>query len=71
MKLDTLEFPQVLFELDLPVLDLDTDFLPSPPSQEPIPIIQNEELLNSQPKVIASPPLFIEPSLENELNDLD
>ena len=26
-------------ELDLPVLDLDTVFLPSPPSQEPIPII--------------------------------
>ena len=63
--------PSSPFELDLPVLDLDTDFLPSPPSQEPIPIIQNEELLNSQPKVIASPPLFIEPSLENELNDLD
>ena len=27
--------------------------------------------MNSQPKVPASPPLFIEPSLENELNDLD
>ena len=31
--------PSSLFELDLPVLDLDTDFLPSPPSQEPIRII--------------------------------
>ena len=29
------------FELDLRVLDLDTVFLPSPPSQEPIPVIQN------------------------------
>ena len=27
--------------------------------------------MNSQPNVPASPPLFIEPSLENELNDLD
>ena len=63
--------PSSPFELDLPVLDLDTVFLPSPPSQEPIPIIRNEELLNSQPKVPASPPLFIKPSLENELNDLD
>ena len=63
--------PSSPFELDLPVLDLDTVFLPSPSSQEPIPIIRNEELLNSQPKVPASPPLFIEPSLENELNDLD
>ena len=31
--------PSSPFQLDLPVLDLDTDFLPSPPSQEPIPII--------------------------------
>ena len=31
--------PSSPFELDLPVLDLDTVFLPSPPSQEPIPII--------------------------------
>ena len=59
------------FELDLPVLDLDTVFLPSPPSQEPIPIIRNEELLDSQPKFPSSPPLFTEPFLENELNDLD
>ena len=59
------------FELDLPVLDLDTVFLPSPPLQEPIPIIRNEELLVSQPKFPSSPPLFTEPSLETELNDLD
>ena len=67
------------FELDLPVLDLDTVFLPSPPLQEPISVIQNEERLDSQPKCPSSPPLFlpnvqtplIEPSLENELNDLD
>ena len=51
--------------------ELDTVFLPSPPSQESIPIIRNEELLNSQPNFPASPPLFIEPSPENELNDLD
>ena len=70
-ELKDTEIPSSPFEPDLPVLDLDTVFLPSPPSQEPIPIIRNEELLNSQPKVPASPPLFIEPSLENELNDLD
>ena len=63
--------PSSPFALDLPVLDSDTVFLPSPPLQEPIPIIQNEELLDSQPKFPSSPPLFIEPSLENELNDLD
>ena len=43
------------FELDLHVLDLDTVFLPSPPSQEPIPIIRDEKLLDSQPK-FPSPP---------------
>ena len=63
--------PSSPFELDLPVLDLDTVFLPSPPLQEPIPIIRNKELLDSQPKFPSSPPLFFEPSLENELNDLD
>ena len=31
-------------ELDLPVLDLDTVFLPSLPSQKPIPIIRDKEL---------------------------
>ena len=45
------------FELDLPVLDLYPLFLPSPPSQEPIPFIQNEELLFGQPKC-PSTPLF-------------
>ena len=65
--------PSSPFELDIPVLDLDTVFLPSPPSQEPIPIIRGEELLDSQPKcpLPPPPPLLIEPSLENELNDLD
>ena len=62
--------PSSPFELDLPVLDLDTVFLPSPPSQEPIPIIRNEELLDSQPKFPSSPPLLIEPSLENILSDI-
>ena len=62
--------PSSPFELDLPVLDLDTVFLPSPPSQEPIPIIRNEELLDSQPKFPSSPPLLIEPFLENILSDI-
>ena len=70
-KLKDTGIPSSPFELDLPVLDLDTVFLPSPPSQVPIPIIQNEELLDSQPKFPSSPPLLIEPSLENGLNDLD
>ena len=35
--------------------DLDSIFLPSPPSQEPIPIIRDDELLDSQPK-FALPP---------------
>ena len=65
------------FELDLPVLDLDTVFLPSPPSQEPIPIIRDEELLDSQPKLALPPstlphvsPPLIDPSVENDLDDL-
>ena len=59
-------------ELDLPVLDLDTVFSPSLPSQEPIPIIQDKKLLDSQPKFPSSPlsflfdlPLLVVPSLEN------
>ena len=66
------------FELDLPVLDLKMVFLPSPPSQEPIPINRDEELLDSQPKCpsppstpLDIPPPLIEPSLENDLDDLD
>ena len=66
--------PSSPFKLDLPVLDLDTVFLPSPPSQEPIPITRNEELLDSQPKFLSSPlslpdlPPLVDPSLEN-MND--
>ena len=59
-------------ELDLPVLDLDTVFLPSLPSQESISMIQDKKLLDSQPKFPSPPPLFIPnlpplviPSLEN------
>ena len=44
------------FELVLPVLDLDTVFLPSLQSQEPLPIIQDKELLDSQPKFPSPPP---------------
>ena len=65
------------FELDLPVLDSDTVFLPSPQSQEPIPIIRDEELLDRQPKFPSPPPsttdvppLLIDPSLEKVLTDL-
>ena len=60
------------FELDLPVLDFDTVFLPSLPSRELVPVIQDEELLNSQPKCPSPPPLsfpdlppLVYPSLEN------
>ena len=70
--------PSSPFELDLPVLDSDTVFLPSPPSQEPIPIIRNEELLDSQPKFPSSPPSSLpevqtpltDPDLEKYLSDL-
>ena len=44
--------PSSPFKLDLPVPDFDTVFLPSPPSQEPIPIIGDEELLTSLPNVL-------------------
>ena len=69
-ELKDTRIPSSPFELDLPVLDLDTVFLPSPPLQEPIPIIRNEELLDSQPKFPSSPSLLIEPSLENILSDI-
>ena len=59
-------------ELDLPVLDLDTVFLSSLPLQEPIPIIRDKELLDSQPKFPSPPPSLLSdlpplivPSLEN------
>ena len=66
------------FELDLPVLDLETVFLPFPPSQEPLPIIRNEEPLDSQPKFPSPPPStfpdvptpLIKPSLEKILSDI-
>ena len=71
--------PSSLFKLHFPVLDLDTVFLPSLPSQEPIPIIRDEERLDSQPKFPSPPPStfpdvptpLIEPSLENDLDDLN
>ena len=67
------EIPSSPFQLDLPVLDLDSVFLPSPPTQEPISISQNEELLTTLPKCPSPPPLFlpvvqsplVNPSLEN------
>ena len=69
--------PSSPFKLDLPVLDLDMVFLPSPPMQEPIPITRDEELLDSQPKFPSSPPStlpdvppLIEPSLEKILSDI-
>ena len=70
--------PSSPFGLDLPVLDLDTFFLPSLPSQELIPIIRNEELLDSQPKCPSSPPSslpdvqtpLVHPDLEKVLSDI-
>ena len=70
--------PSSSFQLDLPVLDFDTVFLPSPPSQEPIPIARDEELFDSQPKFPSLPPSpalpsacsLMEPSLEKYLSDL-
>ena len=72
------EIPSSPFQLDLPVLDLDTVFLPSPPSQEPISIAGHEELFDSQPKCPSPPPsstmpdasLLMEPSLERILSDI-
>ena len=52
--------PSSPFKLDLPVLNLDMVFLPSPPSQEPIPITLDEELLDSQPKFPLSPLSFLD-----------
>ena len=66
------------FQLDLPVLELDTVFLPSPTSQEPISFTLDEELFDSQPKfpspsppLAVLPPPLIDPSLEKILADLD
>ena len=63
--------PSSPFKLDLPFLDLDTVFLPSPPMEEPIPMTRDKELLDSQPKFASSPsstlpdvPPLIKPSLE-------
>ena len=64
--------PSSPLELDLAVPDLDTVFLPSPPSQELIPIIRDKGLLDNQPKFSSPPPSFLPdltpfvvPSLEN------
>ena len=72
------EIPSSPFQLDLPVLDLDTVFLPSPPTQDPISISQDEELLTTLPKCpsaapSSSPPdisSLMEPSLERILSDI-
>ena len=55
--------PSSPFQLDLPVLDLDTVFLPSPPTQEATSIPQDEELFDSE-TIFPSLPL-INHSLEN------
>ena len=57
------EIPSSPFQLDLPVLDLDTVFLPSPPPQEPTSIPHDKKLSGNQPKFPSL--LFIDPSLEN------
>ena len=70
-------YPSSPFKLDLPLLDLDTVFLPSPPSHKPIPVTRDEELLDTQPKfplLLLSlpdvPPPLIEPSLEKILSGI-
>ena len=55
--------PSSPFRLDLPVLDLDTVFLPSPPTQEPTSVPQDEELFDRETKFSSLP--LINPSLEN------
>ena len=56
--------------------DLDSVFLPSPPSQEPISIIRGNELLDSQPKFalplsfLSNVPPLVDPSLKKILFDL-
>ena len=57
------EIPSSPFQLDLPVLDLDTVFLPSQPSQEPTSIPHDKELSDSETKFSSLP--LINPSLEN------
>ena len=66
------------FEQVLPVLDLDMVFLPSLQSQEPLPIIQDKERLDSLPKFplplpstsLDVPPPLIDLSVEKTLIDL-
>ena len=53
--------PSSPFQLDPPVLDLDTVFLPSPPIQDPISILSR--LFDSETKFPSLP--LIKPSLEN------
>ena len=72
------EIPSSPFQLDLPVLDLDTVFLPSPPSQEPTSIPHKEKRSGNQPKYPSLPPSstmpdvssLMEPSLERILSDI-
>ena len=72
------KIPSSPFQLDLPVLDLDTVFLPSQPSQEPTSIPHDEKLSGNQPKYPSLPPSstipdassLMEPSLERILSDI-
>ena len=53
---------------------MDKVFLSSPPLQEPIPIIRDEELLDSQPKFPSPPSTLLDvlpPSVEHDLDDLN
>ena len=66
--------PSSPFKLDLPVLDLDMVFLPSPPSQEPIPVIGDEDLLISLPKCPSPPPSSlpdVPPHVDSSLENID
>ena len=70
--------PSSPFQLDLLVLDLDTVFLLSPSSHEPVSIARDEERLTTLPKCPSLPPSsalpyassLMEPSLERILSDI-
>ena len=72
------EIPSSPFQLDLPVLDLDSVFLPSPPMQDPFSISQDQELLTTlrkcpSPAPSSTPPdssSLMEPFLERILSDI-
>ena len=63
------EIPSSPFQLDLPVLDFDTVFLPSSASRGSTPIIRNKEVLHSHPKCPSPTPTFL-PDVQSPLINL-